>query len=127
MLRVFSRYVAVQLVAYVFDMGTFVLLGLAGVQPVAANVASKLVAGAFAFISHRRFTFGVHRQRDGGAQLAKYAVLLAVNIPLSSALLALLLRWIPFPIPAKLLADAIGIVLTFALSRHLVFRVSKGA
>ncbi len=125
MLRVFSRYVFVQLLAYLLDMGTFVLLGFAGVQPVAANVASKLVAGAFAFASHRRFTFGVHRQR-ARSQVVKYALLLGINIPLSSALLALLMQVVPSAILAKLLADVLGVALTFLLSRQVVFRASKG-
>ena len=126
MLMTFSRYLGVQVLAYAIDMGCFVLLTLAtGVSPVVANIAGKLVAGAFAFLAHRRFTFGVHREGGGRAQLLKYGLLLAANIPLSSALLAWLLHWVDLPVAAKFVADVICVALTFALSKTLVFRAPK--
>ena len=87
----FARYVAVQIAAYALDMGAFLVLlhgGIAG--PVPANVAAKIVAGGFAFFAHRAFTF-----RLGGtaqaSEAARYAILLALNVPVASALLAALL------------------------------------
>lgn len=126
MLMTFSRYLAVQGLAYAIDMGGFVLLTWAtGVSPVAANIAGKLAAGAFAFLAHRRFTFGVHGEGDGRTQLLKYSLLLAANIPLSSALLTWLLYWIDLPIAAKFASDTFCVALTFALSRTMVFRAPK--
>lgn len=126
MLRAFSRYLLVQVLAYGIDMGGFVLLTWgAGVSPVIANIAGKLAAGAFAFLAHRRFTFGVHLEGGGRAQLLKYSLLLVANIPLSSALLAWLLHWIDSPVAAKFVSDAICVALTFGLSRTLVFRAPK--
>jgi len=125
-IRVFSRYVGVQLLAYVIDMGSF-LLGVAlGLGPVWANVPAKLLAGAFAFVAHRRVTFRVHGQAGAGSQLLRYGLLLALNVPLSSGLLALLLPWIGPPALAKLVADVICVALTFVASRYLVFRAAPG-
>jgi putative flippase GtrA len=122
MLAQVSRYIAVQAVAYVLDMGGFILLGAAGLGVVTANILAKLAAGSFAFVAHRHFTFGVDRRYDARGQLVKYAVLLAANVPLSSGLLVLLMRWVVSPVLAKLLADLLCVAITFLLSRHVVFR-----
>ena len=121
MLRIFSRYVAVQLAAYVVDMGGFLLLTTAGIDPLMANVASKLAAGAFAFIAHRRFTFSIGSQGDGVSQLVKFSLLLLLNIPVSTLLLALFLPWISPPGLAKFIADVACVGLTFLAARYFVF------
>jgi putative flippase GtrA len=125
-IAVFSRYVAVQIVAYGIDMGVFLLLasGLA-LHPLAANVVAKLLAGAFAFVVHRRLTFAVHGKGGGRAQLVKYAALLALNIPAASVVLALLLPWVQPAAAAKFLADVLCVAVTFLASRYLVFRVPE--
>ena len=121
MMRTFSRYVGVQVIAYGIDMGGFLLLNTL-LGPLSANVLSKIVAGIFAFVAHRRVTFRVHGLSDGRTQLLKYALLLALNIPVSSGLLALLLPWLAPPDAlAKLVSDIACVGLTFILSRHLVF------
>lgn len=120
MIGMFSRYLGVQVVAYVIDMGGFLLMN-ALLGPLAANVVSKIAAGIFAFIAHRRVTFKVHGHGSQHAQLLKYAFLLALNIPLSSSLLALLLPWIAPNALAKLVSDVACVGLTFAVSRYLVF------
>lgn len=120
MIRMFGRYLGVQVVAYSIDMGGFLLLTFV-LEPLPANVLSKIAAGIFAFIAHRRITFNVHGHSDGRTQLVKYALLLAVNIPISSGLLALLLPWLSPPTLAKFVSDVACLGLTFVLSRHLVF------
>lgn len=121
MIRTFGRYLGVQVIAYGIDMGGFLLLN-ALLGPLSANVLSKITAGIFAFVAHRRVTFKVHGHSDGRTQLLKYALLLALNIPVSSGLLALLLPWLAPPNAlAKLVSDAACIGLTFVLSRYLVF------
>lgn len=122
MLRVFSRYVLVQVAAYGIDLGGFLFLtGWASIAPLSANVMSKLAAGAFAFIAHRRFTFSAAGKRDGFRQLLKFGLLLALNIPVSSALLLFLMPWITPPALAKFVADVACVGLSFLASRHLVF------
>lgn len=120
MIRSFVRYVGVQVVAYAIDIGSFLLFSMF-VGPVVANVFSKLSAGTFAFIAHRRVTFKVFGQSDGRIQLVKYALLLSLNIPVSSGLLALLLRWLSPPVVAKIVSDVFCVGLTFLASRYIVF------
>jgi len=92
-----------------------------------ANVLSKIAASIFAFIAHRRVTFKVHGHSDSRTQLVKYALLLAVNVPISSGLLALLLPWLSPPMLAKFVSDVACVGLTFVLSRHLVFTRTRPA
>jgi len=119
---IFLRYLAIQVLAYGIDMGSFLLAlhyGLAG--PIAANVIAKLAAGGFAFAAHRHFTFSV-----GGAgfikrQAVRYFLLLAANVPIASALLAVILLWIPVPAIAKFLSDIVGVAFTYILSKYFIF------
>ena len=118
----FVRYVGVQVVAYAIDLGVFVVLfhgGIAG--PIAANVAAKVAAGAFAFFAHRAFTFRIAGTERVRSEAVKYALLLALNVPLASALLALLMTAIPVATFAKIAADVVCVGLTFLLTRHGVF------
>lgn len=122
MFRVFSRYFLVQLLAYGLDIGGFVLLssGL-GIHPLTANIVGKVAAGTFAFLAHRHFTFEAVPHASFKSQLLRYALLLALNVPLSSAILALLLPVFPWAAVGKVAADALCIGLTFFLSKRLVF------
>jgi putative flippase GtrA len=118
----FVRYIAVQLVAYGIDMGGFlVMLTLTSAGPVADNVVGKLLAGIFAFLCHRRITFRSAGTTTIWRQAIRYFPLLAVVTPLSSALLAILLRWISEPVAAKFVADVICVAVTYLLSKHFVF------
>lgn len=123
-MQTFGRYLGVQVIAYGIDLGTFLALGLV-LDPLPSNVLSKLAAGLFAFIAHRHVTFKVGRQSDLHAQLVKYGLLLALNIPLGSFLLALLLPWVAPAALAKFLSDVACVGVTFLLSRHVVFVRSR--
>lgn len=118
----FVRYITIQLLAYGIDMGAFlIVLNIGVVGPVLANVIAKFAAGLFAFVAHRHFTF---RASDGVAargQAVRYFVLLALNIPVASAFLALLLMCRTEPIVAKFIADVICVGLTYFLSKHFIF------
>lgn len=128
MIAIFSRYLGVQVFAYAIDMGIFLLLSAGwGAQPITANVIAKMTAGAFAFVLHRRVTFTVHGRGGSGGQLFKYALLLALNIPVASGFLALLLPWIAPVAMAKFIADVICVGLTFLVSRHVVFTPPRQA
>ena len=119
----FVRYVAVQLVAYVIDLGVFIALFHAGVAgPIVANVVAKIAAGAFAFAAHRGFTFGVAGMHRIGREALAYGALLALNVPVASGLLALLLLAIENATLAKIVSDVICVGLTFVLTKHGVFR-----
>lgn len=118
----FFRYIVIQVLAYGIDMGGFLGLfhsGLLG--PLTANVIAKLAAGIFAFAAHRAFTFRTSDPADRMHQAVRYFILLALNIPLSSGVLAVALRWISLPAAAKFMADAICVALTYWLSKSFVF------
>lgn len=118
----FLRYVLIQGLAYGIDMGGFfLLLTHMAMAPLTANIISKVLAGVFAFFAHRSFTFEVAHEGGKMQQAVKYFVLLGLNIPLSSATLALVLWVIPYPVAAKFIADVIGIFITYWLSKRFVF------
>lgn len=118
----FARYVAVQLVAYAIDLGVFLLLlHGAATGAVAANVAAKVAAGAFAFVAHRMFTFGVRGRDHIPGQMLRYAILLALNVPLATLLLVAFSWLVSNLVIAKILADVACVGLTFLLVRHGVF------
>ncbi|MDR1074895.1 MAG: GtrA family protein [Xanthomonadaceae bacterium] len=122
----FIRYLLVQVAAYAIDMGGFLLLfGHLSVGPIYANVMGKVAAGLFAFLAHRSFTFRVERNDREHRQAVKYFVLLGINMPLSSVLLALLMLVIPYPAVAKFISDVMLVLLNFWLSGQFVFRRSR--
>lgn len=119
---IFARYVLIQLIAYAIDLGAFVLMvntGLSG--PIIANISSKLVAGAFAFVCHRNFTFSANRHGARWNQAVRYVILLSLNIPLTTILLGLAMLWIDNVTVAKVCADVVGVAITFWISKALVF------
>lgn len=118
----FLRYLVIQVLAYGIDMGSFLLvLHLGGAGPIVANVVSKLAAGCFAFVAHRSFTFGIAGRGFVGRQAVRYFLVLAANVPIASAILGLILIWVPFPVIAKFLSDIVAVALSFALSKHFIF------
>ncbi|EFQ62887.1 MULTISPECIES: GtrA family protein [Pseudomonas] len=117
----FVRYGTIQLMAYALDMGTFLLLmTLSQDHPVLANITGKMVAGVFAFFLHRHFTFQ-STHASGKAQAVRYFSLLALNIPVASALFSLGLYFINSPAPVKLISDVICVALTYWISKLFVF------
>jgi putative flippase GtrA len=118
----FVRYLLVQVLAYGLDMGGFVLLFVHfGVAPLIANIVGKILAGVFAFVVHRHFTFEVAETGTRRQQGVRYFALLALNIPLSALVLDVVLRVIPDVVAAKFVADMISVVFTYWLSKRIVF------
>lgn len=116
------RYLLVQLLAYGVDMGVFFLLfAHFHIEPLLANAVGKILAGIFAFIAHRRFTFVVAETGSKVQQGLHYFVLLALNIPLSALVLRGMLWVVAMTVVAKFLADMIYFVLSYWLSKHFVF------
>lgn len=123
----FIRYTTIQLLAYGIDMGLFLIVlqsGLTG--PINANVLAKLAAGIFAFVAHRSFTFRVSENTAIRQQAIRYFLLLALNVPVASATLALLLVWIAEPVAAKFIADIVCVALTYGLSKYFIFTGQQG-
>ncbi len=118
----FIRYVGIQLLAYIVDMGGFIIILQVGFfGPIAANVVGKVAAGIFAFIAHRKFTFCNNDVADRNYQAVRYFILLVLNIPLSSGLLVVVLIWLDQPVIAKVVADVVSVTLTYWLSKSFVF------
>jgi putative flippase GtrA len=123
-----TLYIGVQVLAYGLDVGTFVLLVQAFCfSPLYANICAKVVAGCFAFFSHRHLTFGDARQGRMVDQALRYVLLLLANSLASSAMLALFMQFIPSPVVAKVVADVILIAVSFSLSKTVVFRGAKAS
>ena len=118
----FVRYVAVQVATYGMDMGLFLLLfAFAGTGPLVANVTAKIAAGAFAYLTHRRFTFEVAAGQGHVRPALLYVALWSFNVPLSTALLGLLL-WLNLPaVAAKVAADVICVGLNYWISKNYIF------
>ena len=124
----FVRYLLVQILAYALDMGGFVLLFTHfGIDPLVANMVSKMLAGGFAFAVHRSFTFGVLEASGKLQQGVRYFALLALNIPLSALVLSAMLWLIPMAVVAKFLSDVICVFLNYGLSKRFVFMAGDAA
>lgn len=122
----FLRYLAIQVLAYGIDMGAFLFaLHFELLGPIFANIVAKLVAGCFAFVAHRSFTFGVTGRSLIGRQTVRYFLLLAINIPIASAILALVLQWVPAPAIAKFLSDVVCVAVSYVLSKYFIFNLDK--
>lgn len=118
----FARYIAVGLFAYGIDMGVFLaLLNFVLEGPLISNVLGKIVAGVFAFLSHRSFTFRLDRRRRERKQVFRYLLLLGLNVPLSAVSLGLVLLVINIPVAAKVVSDVICVLLSFWVSKTWVF------
>ena len=121
----FVRYILVQLFAYVLDMGGFVFMFEFGkTDPIVANVFGKIAAGLFAFFAHRNVTFDHAREGKTARQASLYFLLLAINVPVSSAVFGVLLWIVTQPILAKMISDVLCVAVSYWLSRRYVFAKS---
>jgi putative flippase GtrA len=118
----FIRYSLVQVASYGVDIGSFFLfLALLGDYPLPANAASKALGGVFCFLLHRAFTFRMPEENRDGAQAVRYFLLLAFNVPLSTAILgAILYVYVPEAL-AKIIGDGITFLINYWLNKRFVF------
>ena len=116
------RYALVLVFGYALDMGGFILLFMvSGLDPILANLISKVSAAVFAFVAHRHFTFGKAALGGTLQQATRYFALVALNMPVAAILLAGLLRVVPIVVVAKFAVDVICALLNFWLTKHFVF------
>jgi putative flippase GtrA len=124
---IFIRYIFIQVIAYILEMAVFIILiksSLLGL--LLANVGAKLAAGISAFMMHRKFTFKSNQSGSLEKPAFRYFLLLSINIPISSAVLYLIVGLIPSPEMTKFISDLFCLVLTYIASKKLVFIRSKG-
>jgi putative flippase GtrA len=122
----FFRYIMIQLFAYVIDMGSFLLmLSFLALNPIVANIIGKLAGGIFAFIAHRNITFKSNHKKDKAAQARRFFMLSMLNIPLSSMLLLVLLKCVPYAVLAKFMADVSCVFFNYWVNKTFVFVAQK--
>lgn len=122
----FICYIMVQLLAYMIDMGSFLLmLGFLVFNPIAANIIGKLAGGVFAFIAHRNITFKSNHKKDQAAQARRFFMLSLLNIPLSSLALIALLSCVPYTVLAKFMADVSCVFFNYWVNKTFVFVAQK--
>lgn len=113
---------SIQACAYAIDMGFFlVFIHSMALDPIWANVSSKLISACFSFSAHRNFTFSGADPDAKFSQALKYFLLLGLNVPLSTLILAVLMKWIVLPALAKFIADVLCVGISFLQTKYLVF------
>lgn len=120
----FLRYLFIQVIAYGIDMGVFIfLIQFNLIGPIIANIFAKVVAGCFAFVVHRRYTFNVASLGFARKQAVRYFIVLVANVPVASAILGFILIWAPLPVVAKFLSDTVMVALSYVLSKKFIFNM----
>lgn len=118
----FVRYLIIQVIAYGVDMGVFLaFVYLGNLGPIISNAIGKIAAGIFAFLSHRSYTFRLDKAKHSGKQMFRYILLLGLNVPISSVVLAIVLYVIDYPVIAKIISDVVIVMFTFWVSKTWVF------
>lgn len=126
MLLKFFRYGLVQVSAYGIDFGSFYLVNAAiPDQLVLSNFTGKALAGIYAFVLHKYFTFRSTEKGSEFGEGARFTALLIANYIVSTILLLMFVDFIQDTY-AKILADIICVGLSFFIANKLVFKkVSK--
>lgn len=118
------RYVIVGGGTYVADFLIYLLVvTLAPTMYLQGNVAGRLTGAVIGFVMHKYWTFGGQHSRSIVTQALSYALLLFLNIGLSSALLMGFNTYRPDigPVLARVITDILVIGFTFIFSK-LIFK-----
>jgi putative flippase GtrA len=119
---IFFKYIFVQIAAYILDIGIFlIILNFDAFGPVGANIFSKICAGCFAFFVQRRFTFNIEKPDLVSKQAIRYFLVLLINIPIASIILAFIYFWLPFSTFAKIISDVICVGFSYLLSKKFIY------
>ncbi len=119
-----GRFAVCGLGAATADLGTYVLLGAAGIHPLAAHLVSRPLGGVVSFLGNRFWTFrSQHPAAGWTVQVRRYATIWLGAYLLTELLIYLLLRLVPGrPVAAKLVAEGVAGLANFALQRAWTFR-----
>ncbi len=117
--RQLLRFLIVGGTATATDALIFTALVMGGLDVRLANMASYSLSAVLAFLLHRFWTFEAHGEGATG-QAARFAVMVAVGLAVSTAIVWTLAPWLG-PLPAKGMAIGATIMLNFIVSRWLVF------
>ena len=117
------RYLIAGGLVFAFDFGVFTGLLLINAHWLfAANIIGKIAGALSGFFLHRHFTFSWQKRQSVVTQFISYGAVLLLNLIISSGLVYLFVISMNIEaIIGRLLSDIVTIVLTFLLSRNLVF------
>ncbi|MBN2562810.1 MAG: GtrA family protein [Phycisphaerae bacterium] len=120
----FLRFVATGAGAATVDLGLYTLLiRVAGLHPLVANLISRPAGGLFSFTVNKLWTFADHDRSRWHIQFAQYVMLWLTWYALSEGLLGLFHSLLGLhALLAKPLAEGIVALLNFVMLRHWVFR-----
>ena len=122
LLRQLGRYVGVGIIVTLVDYLVFLLVMHQGLSAPQANAASKVAATLVGAYLHRRYTFTGPQRLNLLRQMFAYAALAAFNLALSTGVIVLLISSMGWSgLVAKLAADLLVIVVSFAVSRVLIY------
>jgi len=111
------------LVAFVFDLVLFSLfLKTFLFEPLFSNVLSKLIAGCFAFFSHRKFSFQMNGSVFSQKQAVNYIYILGINIPLSTIFLKFTLAFFSNSLIAKFFSEVVLFICNFIIAKYFIFK-----
>ncbi|WP_168207235.1 GtrA family protein [Tardiphaga sp. vice278] len=117
------RYIAVAVAAYLVDIGVFSLLYQSGMASLAvANIAGKICTAVFGFFVHRSVTFQLTSNHSIVKEAVKYFTVVILWAPLTTWLLLLLVHILPTATIAKIVADTIGVLASFTISKLFIFQ-----
>jgi putative flippase GtrA len=121
---VLLRYVASSLVTEAVDIVVFATIMLWSNDLLLANVLGRLVAIWVQFTLLQKFVF---RLRGNAKMFAAYLGLVVVSGIASTAMQVQFANLIPFPVPAKILAEVLVFLFNFLFLRDLIFGESGNA
>ena len=120
-MRTLILYLIVAVLAYIIDMGGFYFLITTGFDPVAANVAVKVLAAICGFFMHRRFTYRIEGREAIESHARKYFGLALVYTPASTVVLFLIMLVLKHPVYAKAISDVLLFVATYWITTKFTF------
>jgi glycosyltransferase involved in cell wall biosynthesis len=121
---VLLRYSLASIVTEMADIAVFASVMAASGNLLLSNAIGRLVALWVQFMLLQSFVF---RLRGGLGTLGMYVGLVVVSGVISTALQSQMANVIPFPVPAKIIAEVLVFVFNFLFLRDFVFRGSHDA
>ncbi len=117
---VFFRFSLTSIATAIIDMVVFTIGQYLGQNILLSVIAGRLVAGVFQFLASKRFVF--RSSRSFWSELVKYVLLVAALMFVSNSAISVLVRRLGMNVYlAKLLAEALLFLASFAVQRLFVF------
>jgi putative flippase GtrA len=119
------RYLLVGGTSVILEYISFLLLiELAGLSVVMANIISFLVGFIYTFVLHNRWTFFGNHEHNIKSQFAAYTTLAVINVVATSLLINLQVTTLHIaPFIAKLVCMALVVVWNYLLLSRLIFKI----